>query len=597
MTKSVFPRTALDAEAIVDKLYDIAIDPQSLDSFMETWNAAGLDASVARQSIESFDEFDKAYKSHLKRAETFLRRDQHSALGPDFVELLAPFENLAAFIIDKSGRFVAKNDGAAEAFGVKLGADCKQSMLPADVQNALIEAIEDTNQGSTQTDRLLKFEMMENRGTALFRLRRLEFAGDASAPYVLVVTTHYYWQAALGQTLKDTFDLTPAEQGVVRSLVEGQDAKTIAARRGTSEGTVRGQIKSVLAKMGARTQSEVIRLVLSLREISQSASGNDQRLPNQTTSVDSDWLEKEVWKPFNTLILEDGRKMDYLDMGPATGAPVLYTHMGYSMARWTEPMIKLAFHHGLRVIVPMRAGYGYSDNMDPKADILATTRSDTLALLAHLSIKRLPYIAQGGDLIFAIDFAAHHPEIVSEIGGLGARPSLPGDLHYSSMSKWHRFFLSTAKHAPHLLKFTAKAAIAMCKRIGVTEMYHHMNKSSAADMALIEDPHTHAVLIANAELSASATTDISQAYAMELLVSERPWSELMHQAKHIKTWFINGIEDPSTDTATIAEYREAYPWIDIEVMQNAGQMLIYSKFKEVIPRIAEAAKAARRSTA
>ncbi|MEO0357406.1 MAG: LuxR C-terminal-related transcriptional regulator [Pseudomonadota bacterium] len=593
MTDLTSSKAPLDADAIVDKLYDIAIDPQSLDSFMETWNDAGLDASAARKSIESFNEFDQAYRSHLKRAETFLHRDERSNLGLDFTEMLAPFDNLAAFIIDKSGIVVAGNDGATESFGIKTGTPCNQSDLPGDVQIALSEAIEDKSIRTSQTDRLLKFEMIDNRGTALFRMRSLEFSGDASAPYVLVVTTHYYWQAALGQTLKDTFDLTPAEQGIVRSLVEGQGAKTIAANRGTSEGTVRGQIKAVLAKMGARTQSEVIRLVLSLREISQSASGNDQRLPNQTTPVDGDWLEKEVWKPFGTLILPDGRKLDYLEMGPPTGMPVLLTHMGYSMARWTKPMVKLAFHHGLRVIVPMRAGYGYSENMHPKADVLATTRADTRAVLQHLGITRLPYIAQGGDLIFAMDFAAHHPEMVSEIGGLGARPSLPGDRHYSSMSKWHRFFLSTAKHAPHLLKFTTKAAATMCKRIGVTEMYHHMNKSSPADMALIDDPHTHAVLISNGELSASPTTDMSQAYAMELLVSENPWDDLMHKTKAIKTWFINGAEDPSTDIATIAEYREAYPWIEIEVVQNAGQLLIYSKFADVIPRIAAAAKAAR----
>ncbi len=593
MTKSVSPNTALDPDAIVDTLYDIAIDPQSLASFVDTWNAAGLDASDARQSIETFDEFDKVYQSHLKRAETFLRRDEHNNLGPDFAEILVPFNNLAAFVINKTGGIVAGNDGAIESFAIKIGASCSASDLPSEVQAALIETVEDAAIEAKQTDRLLKLEMKDNRGTALFRLRRLDFSGDALAPYVLVVTTHYYWQEALGQTLKETFDLTPAEQGVVRSLVEGQDAKTIAATRGTSEGTVRGQIKAVLAKMGARTQSEVIRLVLSLREISQSPSGNYRRLPKSTKSVDGDWIQKEVWKPFETLIVGNGRKMDYLDMGPATGAPVLYTHMGYCMARWTEPMIKLAFHHGLRVIVPIRAGYGYSENMDPKADVWATTRADTLALLNHLGIKRLPYIAQGGDLVFAIDFAAHHPEIVSEVGGLGGRPSLPGDLHYSSMSKWHRFFLSTAKHAPHLLKFTAKAAVTMCKRIGVTEMYHLMNKSSPADMALLNDPYAQPVMISNAELSVSRTTDFSQAYAMELLASESQWGHLMHQAKGIKTWFINGIEDPSTDAATIAEYRDAYPWIDIQVLPNAGQMLIYSKFTEVIPRIAEAARAAR----
>lgn len=91
------------------------------------------------------------------------------------------------------------------------------------------------------------------------------------AKHALVVTTRYHWQTALGQTLEEVFGLTSAEQGVVRALVEVLDVKSISTERGTSASTVRGQIKSILAKMNARTQSEVIRLVMSLRDVSQGA--------------------------------------------------------------------------------------------------------------------------------------------------------------------------------------------------------------------------------------------------------------------------------------------------------------------------------------
>ena len=79
---------------------------------------------------------------------------------------------------------------------------------------------------------------------------------------------------------------------------------------------------------------------------------------------------------------------------------------------------------------------------------------------------------------------------------------------------------------------------------------------------------------------------------MEILETESDWSDLMYKIKGIKTWFVNGNEDPSYDMATIAEYRQAYPWIDIEVIQDAGQMLIYQHFDKIIPRIAIAAHCA-----
>jgi pimeloyl-ACP methyl ester carboxylesterase/DNA-binding CsgD family transcriptional regulator len=589
MTKS----TDIDPDNIVDQLYDIALDPESLDTFIEAWNAAGLDTSAARRTIKSIDAFDDAYMAHLKRAETFLARGADVDTGPDLAAMLSPFDDLAAFIIDQNLQVVASNAGAKHVFGMTDNVDISALHLPPDMQEALTNTMTHVFGAPDQPDRLLRLQFPGERGPALFQIRALVNGASPKPQHALVVTTQYHWQAALGDTLEDAFKLTGAEQGVVRALVEGMDTKAIAAERGTSEGTVRGQIKSILSKMNARSQSEVIRLVLSLRDVSQNASASSQVSIKGQPAKSANWLDDEVWQPFKTLILPDGRKMDYHEMGPANGAPILLTHMGYGMARWHHPMIKLAFQLGLRVIVPIRAGYGQSDNLHPKADVLESTRNDTSALLDHLHIEKLPYACQGNDLIFAADYARHFPDRITEIAGICARPSLPGDLHYSGMGKWHRFFLSTARHAPHLLHFTAKAAVAMAKRIGPFEMFRQMNKKSPTDLAMARDAELMRVLTANAELVAGKTTNVAQAYTMELLATEVDWSHIMIKANDTKIWFINGGEDPSVDQATIAEYREVYPWIDIEVIPNAGQMMIYQRYETIIPRLAAAAKAAQ----
>lgn len=584
------PTKEINPQKIVDQLYDIALDPQSLDGFIDAWNEAGLDAQAARQTIADIDQFDQAYQDHLDRADTFLARGADATEGPDLAAILTPFKALAAFIVDRDLTVVAGNAGAGQAFGLENGIRLNALNLPRGALDAVEDAVRSVLRTSESPDHLLKVEFSDQRGPALFQFRRLQGANAQGSEHVLVVTTRYHWQAALGQTLEEVFGLTAAEQGVVRALVEGLDAKAISAERGTSEGTVRGQIKSILGKMNARTQSEVIRLVMSLRDVSKGSEIAPDQSENHTSSTASDWLAAEVWKPFKTLTLPDGRRLDYHDMGPITGAPVLYSHMGYCMARWHEPMLRLAFSAGLRVICPIRAGYGLSDNIDPKADVLEATREDTMALLTHLGIERLPYVTQGNDLIFATDFACHYPDAVSEIIGLCARPCLPGDRHYSGMGKWHRFFLSTAKHAPHLLKFTAKAAVTMAKRIGVKEMFRQMHQNSPADMMVLQDAALVEVLVANAELIAGKGTNVAQAYAMEILATESDWSDMMVQCKDTEMCFINGAQDPSMDVATIAEYREAYPWIDIEVIPDAGQLLIYQHYGAVIPRIAKAAR-------
>lgn len=87
----------IDPDYIVDQLCDIALDPNSLDPFIDAWNAAGLDAQAARKTIETIDDFDAAYFAHLKRAGTFLDRGVDVDAELDLAAMLAPFEDLAAF--------------------------------------------------------------------------------------------------------------------------------------------------------------------------------------------------------------------------------------------------------------------------------------------------------------------------------------------------------------------------------------------------------------------------------------------------------------------------------------------------------------------
>ena len=582
----------LDADQIVDQLYDIALDPGSLDRFIDTWNAAGLDAQKVRRTVQQIDSFDATFQNHLSRAETFLKRGNDDDATP-LSDALAPFESAAALILNRNFQVVACNAGAQASFGIQEG----HSIADLPLADTLLETFEATLKDVVSTgakpDRLLNLELQGTSRPTLFHIRRLSQTDADGMPLLLIVTTHYHWQPALGATLEEVFQLTAAEQGVVRALIEGRDAKSIAVERGTSEGTVRSQIKSILSKMNARSQSEVIRLVLSLRDVVTSTPASAETTGVPATKTSSEWLDAEVWKPFKTLTLPDGRRMDYHDQGPVTGAPVLFSHMGYGQVRWPKPLLKLAYKHGLRVICPIRAGYGQSDNINRSDDVLAACRNDTLFLLQHLGITRLPYVPQGNDLIFAVDLAAEHPGVVSEIIGLCARPSLPGDRHYSSMGKWHRFFLSTAQHAPHLLYFSVKAAVSMARRIGVIEMYRNMNGNSSADMNILENPEIGPVMAANGALVASKEANASQAYAMETQRTEEDWSDRVMAARATPIMSFSGVEDPAVDMGTLADYREAYPWFTFDVLENAGQMLIFQQFETVIPRIAAAAHAAK----
>jgi len=65
--------------------------------------------------------------------------------------------------------------------------------------------------------------------------------------------------------LRLLFDLTPAESRVARLLSEGLTAAQVAQTTGTSQMTVRTQLRSVFAKTGVSRQAELVRLLLSIR--------------------------------------------------------------------------------------------------------------------------------------------------------------------------------------------------------------------------------------------------------------------------------------------------------------------------------------------
>lgn len=65
--------------------------------------------------------------------------------------------------------------------------------------------------------------------------------------------------------LRRAFGLTPAEAEIARWLSEGYSLEAISHHRAASIGTVRNQIKSVMAKLDVRRQSDVVRVVSGIR--------------------------------------------------------------------------------------------------------------------------------------------------------------------------------------------------------------------------------------------------------------------------------------------------------------------------------------------
>lgn len=584
----------LSDEQIINYIYDIALDPGNLDGFIDRLEADAAGNPSDSLEMGRIQTLSSLLESHLSRAEEFLDRVQSKDSSSATQRALAPFDSTPAVLVNASLQIVDANQLAIDIYGI--AAKDSLDALPFEDKDAdkLLTTLRQILRNRSGKGVLLALNMRstdeEQKPPALLHAHWLDLPTQDSNEiagrrgFALLVSTDVSWPLALDQTLAEVFELTAAERDIVRALVEGGSLKGIASARSRSLGTVRTQVKSVLSKTHTHSQSELIRVTLSLMEI---VKRSPLVAPEAGKANDNSVPLNEQCAPIETLVRSDGRRLDYLVQGDPEGQPILFSHMGYGLMRWPPEALQLAVELHLKIISPIRSGFGNSDAVEKSADILAITRDDTLAVLDHLGVDSCTYVSQGNDLIFAMDLATHHPERVNNLIGLGPRLPLPPDIQYVGMGKWHRFLLSTARHAPHLLYFTAKAAFTLGQKIGRDQMFKNVHRHSPADLAVLDDSAVFPTLFDSSAIALSQNKHAAFAYAKELFRTESDWSDLVRKTRDVPGWYISGLQDPLGDPATIAAYREAFPWIEIDVIEDAGQLLFFQCFQQLIPRIAE----------
>lgn len=76
-------------------------------------------------------------------------------------------------------------------------------------------------------------------------------------------------------SLENVFELTPAEARVAAGISRGMSVADIAYERGVSTHTVRSQLKQVLAKTGASSQSDLVRRTSALARVDQNTASQE----------------------------------------------------------------------------------------------------------------------------------------------------------------------------------------------------------------------------------------------------------------------------------------------------------------------------------
>jgi pimeloyl-ACP methyl ester carboxylesterase/DNA-binding CsgD family transcriptional regulator/PAS domain-containing protein len=577
---------------IVDRLYDVAIDPVRLEDLLDVWEGSAAPLRVGNvDAAITLDDPD--IDAHLQRAHVFLDRYEAARPVAGYAAILADIPRAAAFLSDGGATIVACNRAAGIAFGIKEHGPVADLPFDAEDVATLRQVVrkvakapgrgpQDAGDGdSPQAAQvvILRIRSKTTGSPVIVRVSPVQSA--AAVPLALVLSTELVWPEGFAATVQDAFGLTPAEVEIVQGITLGLPLKTIADDRARSVETVRTQLRSILAKTETHSQSELVRVVLGLMDVAFLPADDRVSTGGAGTTAGADGV---IDIPFAHVMAAAGRRLDYLTFGASTGRAVLYMHLDFGFVRWPARAERAAARRGLRVIVPVRAGYGRTTLHAKGGDYIADVVADYLAVLDHLGVTEVVVIPMGADLRFALALAAARPGLVRGIVGASCMLPARTAAQYERMDKWQRFILANARYAPSVLPFLVKAGFSLARGLGKARFFTQVNGGSPADMTAFAQPDVYAAVMAGSDICMSTTHLAHEAFTRECISSERDWSALI-RANAVPVKLLQGDQDPQSPVQTIRELAADFPGLDVEFLPDTGQLLLFVAWPRVLDEV------------
>ena len=568
-----------DWDDIISRVYDVALDPSRYETLLDKWEttmgpmrSGGLEAPA----------IDDAYiLGHFHRAAEFLERADTSAQPSEIETLMAQFDSMAVVIIGRDLSILELNEAAANVLRSSKGAALSRIALEDMDRAALSRQCARMMSAEEPDSSVFRVRAADEGHFIVFHMKRAILS--SGEPIVIAVTSDLSWPVGFGEILRSAFSLSKTEVEIIRLLVECCSIKEIAETRGRSVETVRGQLKTVLSKTETRTQVELVRLAMSMMDIATLTSET-----NPGPRIVSKGFEALDPVPFQTVDVKDGRSLDYLILGDPNGRPIICLHMDFGFIRWPASAEAHAKEQGLKIIAPVRAGYGNSSSVPKKANFGQQVAQDILAVLDKEQIPPCPVIALGADHLFATVLDILRPGQVTALITAGGVFPFVRPQQYERMHKWHRFIQAGARYTPQILPFLVKAGFHLAKRGGKRAFVHSVFGESQADIETFEDPEVFEAMITGSEICLSESHNAHDAFSRQALYEHSDAATEIVQKSKGRFPFVsfNGTQDPGVHVDTVREFEEDYPWIDFRIYTDAGQLLFFRHWRDVV----EAAK-------
>ena len=280
-----------------------------------------------------------------------------------------------------------------------------------------------------------------------------------------------------------------------------------------------------------------------------------------------------------SVLLEDGRKLAYAELGDPKGKPVFYFH-GFPGSRLeAKVMHEKAKEVGFKLISVDRPGFGLSD-FQPKRKI--TDWSYDIEELANiLNIDKFSLFGVSTGACYALACASYLADRINKIVTISALGSI--EFKENGLYQHHKIIFGVAKYLPFLFKILFW--LIRCRNLkkenkGERYLKVNYNNFSEKDKIVLQDSY---ILNTIAEAHCEAFRGGLRGITHEAKLLGSPWEiDIEKIPSELDIYLFHGVEDKIAQVTATKEIERLLQRCEATYFQDEGHISLLANSDEEI---------------
>lgn len=444
-------------------------------------------------------------------------------------------------LVDRSGRMVSQNAASAQRLGLQPGEHLGGITLSPQAAQRFLAG---------QDAAGVPLLVADPAGGTIFLFGH---AVEDDGPLLLTEVQRGI-DGGIRARLADSVGLIASEGQLLKGLVQGKPVQAIAHDLGRTEGTVRQQLKSIMAKMGVNSQQQLISTAYALSLMYQQA-----RPSTPPVGID-----------LQGATLHEGRHgvVGLHTFGPADGVPVLLLHGALFGIAALPGLREAAQTLGLRILAPERPGFGHTA-LGEDGDPVGLAVRQAVDILDSHGIPQVVVLAHDIGTRFAARLALAVPNRVAAVIAAPATPPMQTWAQTADMPTRHRVNAWAAQLLPGLMDKIVALGLAQIARNGIEVIPQLVFDGCDFDQAILRQPAAGAVL---QEAFHLAWAQRGAGFRADMRLTNEDWQD---EARRVTPPFLclHGAESRTVSRNAVEALARMLPKGRFRLVEGAGHSL------------------------